>query len=185
MTMMSVVNLDIAVSVVLSVVACFSHVISMSIVVAAVPVVVTEVTMMTVMTVVITVTMSGIMMDVSGTTDRRDRRNVFTRVDAITRVFRVVHDFDDFLGDSNFFGGWDLNIDVVSLFNSLIGGVWHKLGDVSSVGVESMTVMAVVSVVSMVSGVGNLGLVNNWSFPGLNSSDEKGSGEEFHLVFTI
>ena len=172
---MSMMNLNIAVSVV----ACFSH-ISMSVMVAcfshiSMSVVVTAVTMMTVvtvMTVVIAVTMGGIVVDMGGTTDGRDGRNVFTRVKTITRVIRVVLDFDNFLGNSNLFGGWDLNIDVVSLFNSLIGGVWHKLGGMSSVGVESMTVMAVVSVVSMVSGVGNFGLVNNWSFPGLSSSDE-------------
>ena len=42
----------------------------------------------------------------------------------------------------------------------------------SSVGVESMTVMAVVAVVSVVSSVGNFGLVNNWSFICLSSSDK-------------
>ena len=169
--MMSMMNLNIAV---FSVMESFSH-ISMS-------VVMTVVTVMTVMTVVIAVTMSGIVVDMCFVTNGRDGRNVFTRVNAISRVIRVVLNFDNFLGNSNLFGGWDLNIDVVSLFNSLISGFWHKLGDMRSVGVESMTVM---SVVAMVSGIGNFDLVSNWSFPGLNSCDEKGSGEEFHFVFVF
>ena len=183
--MMSMMNLNIAVSVVFSVMECLFH-ISMS-VVMTVMTVMTVVTVVAVMTVVIAVavTMGGFVVDMCFVTNGRDGRNVFTRVNAISRVLRVVLNFDNFLGNSNLFGGWDLNIDVVSLFNSLIGGLWHKLGDMTSVGVESMTVMAVVSVVAMVSGVGNFDLVSNWSFPGLNSSNEKGSGEEFHLVFVF
>ena len=184
---MSMMNLNIAVSVVFSVMECFSH-ISMS-VVMTVMTVMTVVTVVAVMTVVIAVavTMGGFVVNMCFVANGRDGRNVFTRVNAISRVLRILLNFDNFFGNSNLFGGWDLNIDVVSLFNSLIGGFWHKLGDMPSVGVESMTVMAVVSVVAMVSGVGNFDLVSNWSFMmiGLNSSNEKGSGEEFHLVFVF
>ena len=101
-------NLNIAVPVA----ACFSH-ITMSVMVAcfshiSMSVVVTTVTMMTVvtvMTVVIAVTMGGIVVDVGGTTNGRDGRNVFARVIAITRVIRVVLDFDNLLGNRNLFGG--------------------------------------------------------------------------------
>ena len=183
------------VSVVSSVVGSPHGISMMSVVGTMVSVVGTMVSMVSIMAVVITVTVRVTVrvMNVSRTTDRRDRGNIFTRVEAITRVLRVVLNGDDWVGYSNLFGGWDLNINVVGLVHGLVGGVWHKFGDMPSVSMEAVIVVtmvaivAIVAIVAMVSRVSEISSAvadsSSWGFPGLGSSKEKGSSEEFHSVF--
>ena len=99
---------------------------------------------------------------VSGAINTMDRGNVFTRIDAISRVLRVDLNFFNLLGNFNIFDAMNFLLDV--------GCFWYELGDVLGVGVcIVMLVMIIMFVV----------------VAGCNSCEEKRNLEEFHLKFCL
>ena len=102
---------------------------------------------------------------VSGAINTMDRGNVFTRINAISRVFRVVLNFFNLLGNFNVFDAMNFLLDV--------GCFWNELCDVLSVGVCIVMLVMIMMIIMFVVVAGS------------NSSEEKRNLEEFHLKFRL
>ena len=102
---------------------------------------------------------------VSGAINTMDRGNVFTRINAISRVFRVVLNFFNLLGNFNVFDAMNFLLDV--------GCFWNELGDVLGVGVCIVMLVMIMMIIMFVVVAGS------------NSSEEKRNLEEFHLKFRL
>ena len=102
---------------------------------------------------------------VSGAINTMDRGNVFIRINAISRVFRVVLNFFNLLGNFNVFDAMNFLLDV--------GCFWNELSDVLGVGVCIVMLVMIMMIIMFVVVAGS------------NSSEEKRNLEEFHLKFRL